>query len=437
MHCQKHAGNSIACSLWTFMVALALAITTAPSTQAQTFKVLHNFTNGDDGSQPQSGLVMDGAGSLYGTTPYGGDTEDCSNREPGGGGVPPGCGVVYKVKKAGSGWIVQSLFLFGSKQQTITPYAGIPAIGPSGVLYGMTYLGGFGNFGNIYSLAPAPRAPVSVAAPWSYKLVYQFTSGTDSNNPSRLAPLLFDTEGDIYGAAAWGGLFNYGTVYELIRSGSLWTENILYSFTNGADGSHPSGIIFGHDGNIYGTALRGGGNQDCGFNYGCGTVFELTPSGSGWTETTLHVFHQGTDGGWPGPPIMDKEGNLYGLTIGFGPTTGGTVWELSPSNGGWSFSVLYSFPSQTADYYGPYPLTMDAAGNLYGITNWGGNNNYGFAFNLAPNGDGTWSYTDLHDFGADACVPQGAPVLDSAGNIYGVAEFCGPYDLGAVWEITP
>ncbi len=413
-----------------------LIVVAPPAAQAQTFTILHNFTNGDDGSQPQSGLVMDGAGNLYGATPYGGDTEDCSGLEAGGGGVPPGCGVVYKVKKAGSGWIVQSLFLFGSSKQTITPYAGIPAIGPGGVLYGMTYLGGFGTFGNIYSLAPAPNAPVSVVAPWNYKLVFQFTSGTDSNNPSRLAPLLFDAQGDIYGAAAWGGTDNYGTVYELIRSGNLWKENILYSFTNGTDGSHPSGIIFGNDGDIYGTALRGGGNQDCEFNYGCGTVFKLTPSGSGWIETTIHIFQQGTDGGWPGPPIMDKAGNLYGLTTGFGPASGGTVWELSPSNGGWTFTVLVSFPNQTVDDHGPYPLTMDAAGNLYGISNWGGNQNYGYAFKLTPSG-GSWTYTDLHNFGSDACVPQGAPVLDAAGNIYGVTEFCGPYDLGAVWKITP
>ena len=183
-------------------IVLGLTVVTTSAAHAQTFTILHNFTNGDDGSQPQSGLVMDGAGNLYGATPYGGDTEDCSGLEAGGGGVPPGCGVVYKVKKAGSGWIVQSLFLFGSSKQTITPYAGIPAIGPGGVLYGMTYLGGFGTFGNIYSLAPAPNAPVSVVAPWNYKLVFQFTSGTDSNNPSRLAPLLFDAQGDIYGAAA-------------------------------------------------------------------------------------------------------------------------------------------------------------------------------------------------------------------------------------------
>ena len=415
-------------------MVLGLLVAATPAALAQTFKVLHNFTNGNDGSQPEFGLVMDRAGNLYGTTPYGGDIQDCSGLQNGGGGPPPGCGVVFKVKKAGSGWIVESLFLFGSKQETISPYAGTPAIGPNGTVYGMTYLGGPGYDGYIFNVAPPPSAPVSSNAPWSYDLLYQFTGNPDSNNPSRLSPLIFDAAGNIYGVAAYGGLFNYGTVFELTPSAGGWTEHILYTFTNGADGSHPSGIIFDGDHNIYGTALYGG-NQDCDFNDGCGTIFKLTPSGSGWTETTIHIFQQGKDGGWPGPPIMDKLGNLYGITTRFGPADGGTVWELSPSGAGWNFTVLQPFINDTVSTHGPFPLAQDAAGSLYGVSSWGGNQNYGFAFKLTPSGAG-WTYTELHRFGSDACTPAGGPVLDAAGNIYGMAEYCGPYDLGAIWEIT-
>jgi hypothetical protein len=88
------------------------------------------------------------------------------------------------------------------------------------------------------------------------------------------------------------------------------------------------------------------------------------------------------------------------------------------------------------DDHGPYALTLDASGNLYGVVNWGGRYNYGQAFKLSP-GSGGWTFTNLHDFGLDTCVPQGAPVLDAQGNLYGVTEFCGTSDLGAIWEITP
>jgi uncharacterized repeat protein (TIGR03803 family) len=86
--------------------------------------------------------------------------------------------------------------------------------------------------------------------------------------------------------------------------------------------------------------------------------------------------------------------------------------------------------------YGPYALTMDATGNLYGMTNFGGANNYGTLFKLMPSGGG-WTYIDLHDFDAVACTPQGAPILDAAGNIYGVTESCGRFGYGTVWKFTP
>ena len=123
------------------------------------------------------------------------------------------------------------------------------------------------------------------------------------------------------------------------------------------------------------------------------------------------------------------------MTNAYGPIGGGTVWELSPANGAWNFSVLYAFPAPTVDDYGPYALTMDTAGNLYGIANWGGPNNYGFLFELTP-GNGGWTYTELHDFGPDACSPQGTVVLYS-GSLFGAAEGCGTWGLGAVWEFTP
>lgn len=416
-------------------LVLAIAIMTPATFYAQTFTILHSFS-GYDGAQPISGLVMDRGGSLYGATPYGGDI-NCSNRDgarfPGSGGPPPGCGVVFKLKRAGSGWIENPLYIFpGNLQGDATNYPNGVVVAPNGSVFGTTAEGGSGHLGTLFELNPSPTAPVTVISPWTYTRLVQFE---DSNGAYPSGLLKFDSSGNLYGVTVEGGAFGDGAFYELTHSGSSWTQNVLYSFSGGTDGNEPRGFVFDEVGDVYGTATRGG-NQGCEFNSSCGTVFKLAHSQSGWTETTLHSFQYGVDGVWPGPPIRDAAGNLYGITTQDGPGGGGTVWELSPSNGGWTFILLHTFPTATVDNLGPYALTMDSAGNLYGIVNWGGHYNYGEAFKLSPS-NGGWTFTDLHDFGLDTCVPQGAPVLDLQGNIYGMTEYCGTADFGAVWEITP
>jgi uncharacterized repeat protein (TIGR03803 family) len=140
--------------------------------------------------------------------------------------------------------------------------------------------------------------------------------------------------------------------------------------------------------------------------------------------------------------VMDAEGNLYGNTSGGGTGGGGTVFELSPSGGGWTFSVLASFSGLNDE--GPAgSLAFDSAGNLYGTTSGEGAYGQGSVFKLTRSG-GQWTYTDLHDFtdGDDGAAPPVGVTIDSSGNIYGVAEFGPPCSLseqgcGVVWEITP
>jgi uncharacterized repeat protein (TIGR03803 family) len=165
--------------------------------------------------------------------------------------------------------------------------------------------------------------------------------------------------------------------------------------------------------------------------------------GFGWTGSTLYSFQNGSDGGHVGAGlIFDPSGNLYGATINGGTGGGGTVFELTPSNGGWTLKTLYSF---TGDFNcGPEgTLVMDGTGNLYGTTFCDGANKAGNVFELIPSG-GNWTYSSLHDFtgGVDGGHPYSNVVFDSAGNLYGTTSAGGTGSAcnggcGVVWEITP
>ena len=400
------------------------------ASEAQTLTVLHQFSGGSDGGRQGAGIAMDLAGNIYGATEYGGDWS-CNY------GDPPGCGVVYRLKKTGSSWVLTPLHTFEYADGDYLPFPGTAAIGPNGSLYDIT---GSGNYGTVFNSVPGFAAPSSVIARWTYNKIHVFT-GSDGSGPNRTAPLVFDSAGNMYGTKLGGGEANSGLVYEMTPSSGGWTESVLYSFAGGSDGAAPRGITFDEAGNIYGVAS--GGNPDCGFLGYCGLVYELSPSQSGWTKTTLHVFQKDVDGAGPGPLIRDNAGNLFGITEYYGPDTGGTVWELSPSGGGWTFTLLHSFPVATVEDYGPYALTMDAAGNLFGISGTSSSDNdyCGFLFKLTPS-NGGWTYTELYDFGTasgqlDGCWPQGAPLLDRNGNVYGATEIGGRADVGTVWEFTP
>ena len=249
--------------------------------------------------------------------------------------------------------------------------------------------------------------------------------------------MIFDKAGNLYGTTYTGGMANRGVVFELTPSGSGWTETVLHSFTGSPDGAYPSsGMTFDPAGNLYGTTQSGGCST------GCGTVFELTPSLSGWTETVLYNFRGPNDGVVPyGGLVLDPAGNLYGTTPYGGAGGGGTVFELTPSNGGWVFGVLYSFVLEGTG--GPTDtLARSAAGNLYGTVFSGGNFNgcsgygCGSVFELSPSGGG-WIFTSLHEFhdGKDGGNPYAGVILDPAGNLYGTTSGLLGGD-GSVFEIT-
>jgi|HubBroStandDraft_2_1064218.scaffolds.fasta_scaffold02724_5 uncharacterized repeat protein (TIGR03803 family) len=162
-------------------------------------------------------------------------------------------------------------------------------------------------------------------------VLYRFKSGTDGANP--YAGLVADKAGNLYGTTVMGGTSSLGTVFEISPPGTGWTESVLYSFAGGTDGANPwASLMFDKAGNLYGTTA-GGGGTGCGS--GCGTVFELSPpatQGAPWTETVLYRFAGVNDGSWPWSSlILDEKGNLYGTTrYGGGATNSGTAFELSP-----------------------------------------------------------------------------------------------------------
>jgi hypothetical protein len=263
-------------------------------------------------------------------------------------------------------------------------------------------------------------------------------------------------------------LFRWSVFYALILAvappvSAQWNEQVLYSFQGGTDGATPVGnIVYDKQGNLYGATLTGG-SSSCSGPGGCGTVYELSPpakNGEPWTETQLHVFKGRTlgDGSQPeGGLVMDATGNLYGTT-GYdgsgnctllGSVVGcGTVYEMSPPSQpgrAWTETVLYNFQGGNDGYIPTGDLVFDKAGNLYGVTLFGGGKgtncgdslypNCGTVFELSPpntNG-GAWTETVLYSFvgnGAwsvegDGSQPNGGLVFDVTGDIYGTTAYGG------------
>jgi uncharacterized repeat protein (TIGR03803 family) len=392
---------------------------TMQAAHASTFNVIYNFSGGSGGANPYAGLTVDGTGALYGTTLSGG----------------AGYGIVFRLAKTGSNWIFTTLYTFAGGNDGASPRSRV-IIGPDGNLYGTTFAGGgtgcgVRGCGTVFQVRKNCPGPV---CHWTETVLYRFTGGSDGGEPT--GDLLFDRAGKLYGTTEIGGnphscnTLGCGTVYTLTHSGGTWTETVLYQFQGVTDGAFPNGgVIFDTSGNLYGTTC-------CGGSHNAGTVFKLTSSGSGWTESLLYTFQGLTDGNEPVTGLVfDSQGNLYGSTIFGGSGRGGTVFELTPSGEGWTFDVMYD--AQGLD--GPNgTLTMDSGGNLYGTTFEDGLHGLGAAFKLAHSG-GRWVYSSFHDFtgGSDGELPLSSLVFDSSGNLYGTGSLGGANGDGVVVEITP
>ncbi|HEY1614342.1 MAG TPA: choice-of-anchor tandem repeat GloVer-containing protein [Rhizomicrobium sp.] len=377
---------TLACAR-AFLGTAILAVATAAgpgAAEAKGFKVLYSFAGGPgDGANPTHALLRDKDGNLYGTTDFGGTS---------------GYGTVFKLAPDGT----ESILLnFDGADGGGNPLGGL-YMDKKGALYGSTVIGGTNGGGVIFKLSHGKET--------EYPL-YHLT-GTEP-----MGSLIAGANGVLYGTAWNDGLDYAGTVTELeLKSGLV---RPLYFFTNYNDGFRPlDGLIADKHGILYGTTSEGGTSEN-------GTVFKCTPMG---IETDLYNFTGGSDGGDPaGALVSDSGGNLYGTTNLGGANSSGVVFKLAPDG---TETVLHDFAGGKDGANPAAGLVRDAKGNLYGTTQFGGHDNAGVVFRLAPNG----KETILEAFKGSAS-PDGALIDDGQGHLFGTTLTGGTSNNGMVFEI--
>ena len=315
--------------------------------------VLHSFGGGQDGAWPVTGLIQDQAGNFYGTT-SGGGSANCA--------YGSGCGTVYKLAPDGTETV---LYAFTGGNDGNYPYAGL-VIDKKGNLYGTTVYGGTDGNGVVFELAPNGIETV----------LHSFTGGNDGANP--YCDLIRDKAGNLYCTASEGGAGGAGVVFQLTPNG---TFNVLHAFTGGSDGAYPlAGVIQDKSGNLYTTASSGG-IVNCAYETGCGTVVKIAAGG---TFSVLYSFTGGNDGSSPESDLIaDGTGNLYGTTYyGGGNGLEGVVFKLAPDG---TETVLHNFTGGEDGGSTSAGLIKDkgqAGGYLYGTASLGGADQYGVVFKV-------------------------------------------------------
>ncbi len=435
------------------------------STPAQyTYEVLYNFcslANCADGDEIAGGLIRDAAGNLYGVTNSGGNANPVL-----------GVGAVFELDAAGHETVLHSFCSQPNCADGVEPNSLV--MDSAGNLYGTAAAGGanestFPQSGVVFELEP----PGQPGGAWTETVLYNFCSATDCSDGYSPSSIVRDAAGNIYGTTQYGA-GAYGTIFELARPsqpGGTWTETVLHVFCPSRpceDGMIPNGgLIQDAAGNMYGTTMYGPDSNGNPYLPPplLGTVFQLAPPsqpGGSWTETVIHIFcslANCADGLGPSAGlIMDAAGNLYG-TAGGGTPGGGTVFEFAPPSqpgGAWSETVLYNFCSlaNCADGQDPIAaLTQDAAGNLFGTTEFGGGNQNvapgsqlsGTAFELSPpaQAGGVWTETVLYNFCSaggwnctDGLNPFAGLLRDPVGNLYGTTWAGGSHGGGTAFMLA-
>jgi uncharacterized repeat protein (TIGR03803 family) len=412
--------------------ALLLGAIAPQSARAQTFKTLYQFTEQDQGSSPDSPLVLDSAGNLYGTAGSNANGD--------------GNGAVFEFNPGSGG--ITFLYTFpgtgGNGENGAQPQGVV--FGADGNLYGQTFDGGYNGYGLIYKLTLGSQ----------FTILHNFQGPpNDGVYPLGNASLFLAPSGLFYGVTFEGGNGACGLYYPKGYCGiafqvdSSGNESVIYNFQQSPDGfAPPGGLIQDTRGNLYGVTFGGGANPGAvcgglGNDYGenCGSVFKLSPSsGGGWTESTVYSFKGGADGATPSqsPLTMDAQGNIYGTAVFHGSPQClggcGTLYKIDTSG---NFTVLHSF---TGGNDGDHPqfVTSDAAGNLY-VAAEGGDPSCSVGCGLVVKLDTGGEYKVVHKFnGKDGADPSSLSLDASTGIIYGTTPLGGLCSFcGTIFEITP
>ncbi len=316
----------------------------------------------------------------------------------------------------------------------------------TGAFYGTTLVGGLrgaycglGGCGLVYKVAP--RGPG-----YAESVIYRFhgPSGSGNDGTSPIGALAAGSHGVLYGVTYAGGTVrSLGTVFALTPSASGYTETILHIFpASSSDGELPcAGVTLDKSGALYGTTAEGGA-------HGGGTVFKLTPSPSGYSETILHSFGQSDGVGPQATLVFDGHGTIYGTTTGHATNCGGvgnhgTVFSLTPSGSQYIAHVLFKFPNSKVGFGPNSSLLIGKDGALYGTTDVGGSHGEGTVYELVPNASG-FTFKSLYDFRFPAGIGPNGVVAGPMGSLYGTVTSggdsipgCNRVGCGVVFKLTP
>lgn len=422
-----------------------------PEIGARGYAVVYQFRGGSDGANPAAALTAY-KGVLYGTTFAGGSG---------------GNGTVYALIPSGRGFQEHVLHAFANPPDGARPEA--PVTARRGVLFGTTAAGGANHSCGYYSYPPSPYVSCGTA----FKIVLHtrkesVISDFSSGGWKPLSGFLF-TRGRLVGTTQFIGVDNQclvassvasgcGLVYELIATGAKYAEKVIHSFDPGSagDGAYPAGnLVADTKGNIFGTTLLGGSSAYCsqvsGAQSGCGTVYMLSPSASGYSERVLYSFNisgTGRDGAAPSSGLTANAGALYGTTFAGGDATCsatgyssgcGVVYMLRRSGIRYVEHVVYAFPGGARGMV-PIGSVVALHGSYYGTTQSGGSG-HGVVFRLSRTASG-FAETVLHAFsgGSDGAQPQSGLIYFN-GRLFGTTANGGnpscKNGCGTIYELNP
>jgi len=369
------------------LCAIALAVPCA----AQTFQTLYSFPgDASQGALIYKGVTLDTSGNAYGTAALG--VNNCPDSID----SDFGCGSVFQLSAT-------------NKLNLLVTFKGPNGASPSGNLtlkgtnlYSTTPLGGANNDGTLFEVRTDGT---------HFKLLHQF-DGTDGDGPGTLP--VFDKTGDLFSTTPYGGpaftgpQTGFGVLYEFTKVGNYIVD---HDFSGGTDGGQPERPVMDKSGNIYaGTQI--GGSCDSSSS-GCGVVFEYTPSTGNFQ--VLHTFAT-LDGSAPAISGIDSKGNILGISFSGGANGDGTLWELTPKQGGgYNYKKLWDFTGG-ADGSNPYTPQLTPGDVLYGASIFGGTDGYGVLWSFARK----TGVVQLHSFsGSDGAFPSGTPVINKSGAVIG------------------